>query len=205
MDKQLPIEHAFQQWQLAALPAYNLHAEDPILKITDTIDRIEGINNTFDKASDTFMQAVENSKSVFSSALAESLELVGKKLETQFTLVSKPLLESVAIQQGTLGAVQQQLASLEKRFVSSGHIAAPSHNWNVWLQLGCVFATLGLVGYNTIASRDSMWAQTSAGKTAKQITILNPQLTNNCRPLSAKDRSKLDDKNKLTKVCSIFL
>jgi hypothetical protein len=205
MDRQLPIEHAWQQWQSAALPAYNLHADDPILKITETIDRIEGINDTFDKASDTFIQAVENSKSVFSSALAESLELVGKKLETQFTLVSKPLLESVAIQQGTLGAVQQQLASLEKRFVSSGHIVAPSHNWNVWLQLGCVFVTLGLVGYNTITSRDLMWAQTSQGKIAKQIMILNPQIANNCRPLSAKDRSKLGDRDKSTKVCSIFL
>jgi hypothetical protein len=197
--EQTAIEHAMSNYDPSrSYGKFSIHADDPINEITAMVAKIEGVN-------DIFTKAVAESKEIFSNTLAQSVDIVGKKLETQFSLVSKPVLESVAEQQGTLGAVQQQLASLEKRFINTGHVNAPSHNWNIWLQLGCVFMTLGLVGYNTVTSRDSIWAQTSAGKTAKQIVALNPKLANNCRPLSAKDRSKLGREDKSTKVCSIFL
>lgn len=152
---------------------YQIQADDPIVEVTGMIDRIEQI------------------KDAIPQAVTQSLALVETKLSTQFELVSQPLLESLAKERATIGAVQHQLASLEKRFINTGVATSPAQNWNSWLLLGCTFTILGLLGYNTVTA-----------KLAKEMVEGNPKLVQNCRPLSAQERKALT--NKFSQICSLF-
>ena len=140
MEQTTAINHAISKLINHQLGKYQTSPDDPMLEVTKMFDRIETIK-------DSIPQSV-----------TQSLDLAGKKLETQFSLVSKPLLESLAVQQANLGTVQHQLASLEKRFINAGHVAAPAQSWNSWLLLGCTFTILGLLGYNTITAKNLAWA-----------------------------------------------
>jgi hypothetical protein len=191
MEQTTALNHAISKLALnRSFANYQIQADDPIRDVTGMLDRIERIK-------DAIPQAVN-----------QSLDLAGKRLETQFELVSKPLLETLAVQQGHLGAVGQQLASLEKRFIAAGRVAAPAPSWNSWLLLACTLTSLGLLAYNTVMAKQSSnpaWTQTQAGKLAKQMIDRNPQLINNCRPLTTKERRDLGSQHPAQKICSIFL
>jgi hypothetical protein len=191
MEQTTAINHAISKLSLnRSFANYQIQADDPILDVTGMLDRIEQI------------------KEAIPQAVTQSLELVTTKLSTQFELVSKPLLESLAVQQAHFGTVQHQLASLEKRFINAGHVAAPAKSWNSWLLLVCTFTILGLLGYNTIMAKNSpttTWAQTEQGKLAKQMIDRNPQLMNNCRPLTTKEVKEFGKQYQAKKVCSVFL
>ena len=185
--EQTAINHAISKLMNHQLGKYQTSPDDPMLEVTKMFERIETIK-------DSIPQSV-----------TQSLDLAGKKLETQFSLVSKPLLESLAVQQAHLGTVQHQLASLEKRFINAGHVAAPAQSWNSWLLLGCTFTILGLLGYNTVTARNLAWTQTPKGYLAKQMIDRNPQLGDNCRPLSAKESKQIKMQDKPKQICSLFL
>ncbi len=187
MEQTTAINHAITKLMNHQLGKYQTSPDDPMLEVTKMFDRIETIK-------DSIPQSV-----------TQSLDLAGKKLETQFSLVSKPLLESLAVQQAHLGTVQHQLASLEKRFINAGHVAAPAQSWNSWLILGCTFTMLGLLGYNTVTARNLAWAQTPTGYLAKQMIDRNPKLGDNCRPLSAKESKQIKMQDKPKQICSLFL
>lgn len=187
MEQNTAINHAISKLIDRQLGKYQTSPDDPMLEVTRMFDRIE-----------TIKDSIPNS-------VTQSLDLAGKKLETQFSLVSKPLLESLAVQQAHLGTVQHQLASLEKRFINAGHVAAPAQSWNFWLLLGCTLTILGLLGHNTITARNLAWAQTPTGYLAKQAIEHNPNFTDSCRLLSAKERKQLKMSNKPKQVCSLFL
>jgi hypothetical protein len=185
MEQTTALNHAISKLALnRSFANYQIQADDPIRDVTGMLDRIEQI------------------KEAMPQAVTQSLDLAGKKLETQFELVSKPLLETLAVQQGHLGAVRQQLASLEKRFITTGHVAAPTSSWKTWLLIGCSFTILGLVGFNTLTN---VWAVTPSGTLAKQMIDRNPKLANNCRPLTTRELKDLGANNKARKICSIFL
>jgi hypothetical protein len=191
MEQTTALNHAISKLALnRSFANYQIQADDPIRDVTAMIDRIEQI------------------KDAIPQAVTQSLDLAGKKLETQFELVSKPLLETLAIQQAHMGTVRHQLASLEKRFIDAGHVAAPAQSWYSWLLLGLTLTTLGLLGYNTVMAKQSSspaWMQTQAGKLAKQMIDRNPQLMNSCRPLTAKEHRELGSQHQAKKICSIFL
>ena len=191
MEQTTAINHAISKLSLnRSFANYQIQADDPIHDVTGMLDQIEQI------------------KDAIPQAVTQSLELVTTKLSTQFELVSKPLLESLAVQQAHFGTVQHQLASLEKRFINAGHVATPSQSWNSWLLLVCTFTILGLLGYNTVMAKNSAstsWAQTEQGKLAKQMIDRNPQLMNNCRPLTTKEHRELGAQHPAKKICSIFL
>ncbi|PSB40868.1 hypothetical protein [Chamaesiphon polymorphus] len=185
MEQTTALNHAISKLALnRSFANYHIQADDPIRDVTGMLDRIEQI------------------KDAIPQAVTQSLDLAGKKLETQFELVSNPLLATMAVQQGYLGAVGQQLASLEKRFITTGHVAAPSQSWKTWLLIGCSFTILGLAGFNTLTNA---WAVTPAGTLAKQMIDRNPKLANNCRPLTTRELKDLGAKNQARKICSIFL
>jgi hypothetical protein len=157
---------------------YQLGDDDPILQITSMLDRIEQI------------------KEAIPAAVSQSLDLSTTKLSTQFGLVTQPILESLAADQAHLGAIQQKLSSLEKRFINSGHVSsAPNQNLQTWL----------LIGISSLMSKEASWMLTPAGQAAKEIIDKNPKLTDNCRQLSASEQKKLGDQVKTKKICSIFL
>jgi hypothetical protein len=191
MEQDTALNHAISKLALnRSFTNYQIQADDPIRDVTGMLDRIDRI------------------KDAIPQAVTQSLDLAGKKLETQFELVSKPLLESLAVQQANMGSVRHQLASLEKRFIDAGRVAAPTQSWNSWLLLGCTFTILGLLGYNTVMAKQNpnpAWTQTQAGKLAKQMIDRNPQLINNCRPLTAKEHRELGSQHPAKKICSIFL
>jgi hypothetical protein len=187
MEQTTAINHAISKLMNHQLGKYQTSPDDPMLEVTKMFDQIETIK-------DSIPQSV-----------TQSLDLAGKKLETQFSLVSKPLLESLAVQQAHLGTVGHQLASLEKRFINAGHVAAPAQSWNSWLLLGCTFTILGLLGYNTVTARNLAWAQTPKGYLAKQMIDRNPKLGDNCRPLSAKESKQIKMQDKPKQICSLFL
>jgi hypothetical protein len=167
---------------------YQLGDDDPVLQITEMLDRIEQI------------------KEAIPAAVSQSLDLSTTKLSTQFSLVTQPILESLAADQAHLGAIQQKLSSLEKRFINSGHVSsAPNQNLPSWLLIGISSLTLLLLGYNTYMSKEANWMLTPAGQAAKEIIEKNPKLTDNCRQLSASEQKKLGDQIKSKKICSIFL
>jgi hypothetical protein len=191
MEQTTALNHAISKLALnRSFANYHIQADDPIRDVTGMLDRIERI------------------KDAIPLAVTQSLDLAGKRLETQFELVSKPLLETLAIQQAHMGTVRHQLTSLEKRFIDAGRVAAPAQSWHSWLLLGLALTILGLLGYNTVIAKQSpspAWAQTQAGKLAKQISDRNPQLMNNCRPLTAKEHRELGSQHQAKKICSIFL
>jgi hypothetical protein len=191
MEQTTALDHAISKLALnRSFANYQIQADDPIRDVTGMLDRIERI------------------KEAIPQAVTQSLDLAGKRLETQFELVSKPLLETLAIQQAHMGTVRHQLTSLEKRFIDAGRVAAPAQSWHSWLLLGLTLAILGLLGYNTVITKQSptpAWTQTQAGKLAKQISDRNPQLMNNCRPLTAKEHRELGSQHQAKKICSIFL
>ena len=186
MEQTTAIDHAISKLIDRQLGKYQTSPDDPMLEVTRMFERIE-----------TIKDSIPNS-------VTQSLDLAGKKLETQFSLVSKPLLESLAVQQAHLGTVQHQLASLEKRFINAGHVAAPAQSWNSWLLLGCTFTILGLLGYNTITARNLAWAQTPTGYLAKQMIDRNPNFRDSCHSLSAKEIKQLKMQDKPKQVCSLF-
>jgi hypothetical protein len=181
------LEHSISKLSSRLSANYQLQADDPIHNVTGMLDRIEQI------------------KDAIPQAVTQSLELATTKLSTQFELVSVPLMTSIQEERGTLSAIHDQMASLEKRFINTGHVAAPTQNWNLWLLLGCTFTILGLVGYNTFTSRNLAWAQTPTGYLAKQMIDRNPQLADSCRALTAKDYKYLGKGHPAKKVCSVFL
>ncbi len=186
MEQTTAIDHAISKLMDRQLGKYQTSPDDPMLEVTRMFDRIE-----------TIKDSIPNS-------VTQSLDLAGKKLETQFSLVSKPLLESLAVQQAHLGTVQHQLASLEQRFINARHVAAPAQSWNSWLLLGCTFTILGLLGYNTITARNLAWAQTPTGYLAKQMIDRNPNFRDSCHSLSAKESKQLKMQDKPKQVCSLF-
>lgn len=191
MEQETALNHAISKLALnRSFANYQIQADDPIRDVTGMLDRIEQI------------------KDAIPQAVTQSLELVTTKLSTQFELVSKPLLESLAVQQAHMGTVRHQLASLEKRFINAGCVTAPAQSWNSWLLLGCTFLILGLLGYNTVMAKQNLnpaWTQTEKGKLAKQMIDRNPQLMNNCRPLTTKEHRELGAQHPAKKICSIFL
>jgi hypothetical protein len=185
MEQSTALNHAISKLALnRSFANYQIQADDPIHDVTGMLDRIEQI------------------KDAIPQAVTQSLDLAGKKLETQFQLVGKPLLETLAVQQGHLSAVGQQLTSLEKRFITTGHVTAPSKSWQNWLLIGCSFTILGLAGFNTLTNA---WAITPSGILAKQMVDRNPNLANNCRPLTTKEIKDLGANIQAKKICSIFL
>jgi hypothetical protein len=191
MEQDTALNHAISKLALnRSFANYQIQADDPIRDVTGMLDRIEQIKDAIPRS------------------VTQSLELVTTKLSTQFELVSKPLLESLAVQQAHMGTVRHQLASLEKRFINAGCVAAPAQSWNSWLLLGCTFTILGLLGYNTVMTKQSpspAWTHTEKGKLAKQMLDRNPQLMNNCRPLTTKEHRELGSQHPAKKICSIFL
>ena len=191
MEQDTALNHAISKLALnRSFANYQIQADDPIRDVTGMLDRIEQI------------------KDAIPQAVTQSLELVTTKLSTQFELVSKPLLESLAVQQAHMGTVRHQLASLEKRFINAGHVTAPAQSWNSWLLLGCTFIILGLLGYNTVMAKQNLnpaWTQTEKGRLAKQMIDRNPQLMNNCRQLTTKEHRELGAQHPAKKICSIFL
>jgi hypothetical protein len=181
------LEHATSKLSARLSANYQLQADDPIHNLTGMLDRIEQI------------------KEAIPQAVTQSLELATTKLSTQFELVSTPLMKSIQVERGTLSAIHDQMVSLEKRFINTGHVAAPAKDWNLWLLLGCSFTILGLLGYNTFTVKHLAWAQTPTGYLAKQMIDRNPQLANSCRTLTAKDQKYLGKGHLAKKVCSVFL
>jgi hypothetical protein len=181
------LEHSMSKLSPRLAANYRLQADDPIHDVTGMLDRIEQI------------------KEAIPQAVTQSLTLATTKLSTQFELVSVPLLTSIQEERSTLSAIHDQMASLEKRFINTGHVAAPTQNWNLWLLLGCTFTILGLLGYNTLTAKNLAWAQTPTGYLAKQMIDRNPQLADSCRALTAKDRQYLGKGHPAKKVCSVFL
>jgi hypothetical protein len=187
MDTTTAFNHSISKLA-AQFPAnYQLQADDPIHNLTGMLDRIEQI------------------KEAIPQAVTQSLTLATTKLSTQFELVSVPLLTSIQEERGTLSAIHDQMTSLEKRFINTGHVTAPTQDWNIWLSLGCSFTMLGLLGYNTFTVKNLAWSQTPTGHLAKQMVDRNPQLVDSCRTLTAKDQKYLGKGHSAKKICSVFL
>ena len=180
-------EHSVSKLSARLSTNYQIQADDPIHNLTGMLDRIEEIKEAIPKA------------------VSQSLELTSTKLSTEFGLVSNTMLTSIQAERGTLSAIHTQLASLEKRFINSGNVAAPEQKWNFLLLLGCTFTTLGLLGYNTFTARTTEWAQTDSGRLAKQMVERNPQLAASCRLLTDKDYKKMGKDQQAKKVCSVLL
>ena len=188
-------EHSIRKLSSRFSTNYQLQADDPIHNLTGMLD----------SHSESLRQRIEQIKTAIPQAVTQSLELATTKLSTQFELVSVPLMTSIQEERGTLSAIHTQMASLEKRFINTGHVAAPTQNWNLWLLLGCTFTILGLLGYNTFTSQKLAWAQTPTGYLAKQMVDRNPQLADSCRALTVKDYQYLGKGHPAKKVCSVFL
>jgi hypothetical protein len=166
---------------------------DPILEVTSMVEDL-----------DQTMQQILLINETIPKSVNVAIADLQRQIRTEFDLINKPVLESVASQQGTFKAIVHQLQSLEKRFVNTGHISS-TRNWQNWIQLSLLFGILVLLGFNTIANKDVLWLQSDNGKMAKRIANLNPLIAKNCHNLSPADIKKLKIKAGNVQICSVLM
>ncbi len=161
---------------------YPTNSDDPIYEVTAMVEKLQ-----------SSISQVESLKDRIVDAVAKSLGLAKKELETEMKLVNTPLIESILNQKATFAAFGQQLDSVEKR-IDRG-ISPQSFSPQRW-QLGLI---LGLIGIQILAlggiiylCKDALLLQTPNGQIAKRIVELNPDLSKLCNhPLSKQQRQKL--------------
>ena len=158
-----------------------LAAEDPIYEVTAMVKELQAS-----------VDRVESLKDRVVAAVAQSLGLAKKELETEFKLVNTPLLTSISEQKGAFTAFGQQLEMLGKRLDRSGAVVSPQQ-WQFGTILGLFFISVLIQGGSAYLSKDAALLQTPNGQIGKRIIELNPNLLGLCKEkLSNKQRKQVE-------------
>ena len=164
-----------------------LAAEDPIYEVTAMVKELQAS-----------VDRVESLKDRVVAAVALSLGLAKKELETEFKLVNTPLLTSISEQKGAFTAFGQQLEMLGKRLDRSSAVVSPQQ-WQFGVILGLVFISVIIQGGSAYLSKDAVLLQTPNGQIAKRIIELNPNLPNLCKQKLSKEQRKQLEKGDIAK------